>query len=183
MGAPASCFVALPPADLAAIEGLQGRLPDELRRIHPGDVHLTVSYLGRIDPALHGLFVRKVAKLEFTGARVVLGGLLVLPSRERAAAVTVTLQAGPGKDAVVALMDEQRDRLRALAGLQGEGRPPLPHVTVARPRGKMTDKKRDAVLAWSDAQPALDIEVELGRAVLMRSLPPGGPGPHYEVVG
>ncbi len=180
--APPSCFAALPLPPVPAIAELHSSLPPELRPIHPEDLHLTVAYFGRVDPALHPSLLEAIGALPFAGADVVLSELLVLPNRQRASAVTLELGPGPGRDAVVSLMATHRDPLRALAGLPGEGRPPLPHVTFARPRGKPSPGKRDATLAWADAQPALGVPVMLGRPVLMRSRPPGGPGPHYEKV-
>ena len=178
-----SCFAALPVPPLPELTALHAALPPELRRIHPEDQHLTIAYFGRIDPALHAPLLDALAGAQFEGARVVLDAVLPLPSREHPSALTLTLEPGDGTDAIVALMNDQRAPLAAIAGTPVETRPPLPHVTFARPRGRrMTDARRDAVLAWADAQPALGCAVELGGLVLMRSRPPGGPGPHYEIV-
>ncbi len=183
MTAPPSCFAALALPSVPAIEELQGRLPPELRRIHPADMHLTVAYFGRIDPALHEPLLDALGTCSFGGVEVVFDTLLPLPAREHPTALTLTLADGPSREAVVVLMTEQRPRLADVAGVPPEVRGLLPHVTFARPRGRrMDDAKRAAILAWSDAQPALGARVTLGRPILMRSRPPGGPGPHYEVV-
>lgn len=189
MPAPPSCFAALPVPPTPAIDALQAALPPELRPIHPADLHVTVAYFGRVDPALQPRLRDALARLVFEGTHAALGGLLVLPSRERSTSITLGLAPGPGREAVVALMNEHRDRLRALADLPAEGWPPLPHVTIARPRGKHLPRRgpiqpaaRAAILAWVDATPTPAASLPLGRVVLMRSRPPGGPGPHYEVV-
>lgn len=183
MTAPPSCFAALTVPRSPAIEGLIGALPPELRRIHAQDMHLTIAYFGRIDPSLHPVLLDALAALEFAGASVDLGGLLALPSRERPTALTLELGPGPGQDAVVELMLRARLPLLALAGRPPEDRPPLPHVTFARPKGRrMTPEKRAAILSWTDAQPPPGGRVQLGRPVLMRSRPPRAEGPHYEVL-
>ncbi len=181
--APPSCFAALPLLSLTAVEALHTSLPPELRRIHPADVHLTVAYFGRIDPALHGALVQTIGDVDFDGADVVLDEVLALPSRGRATALCLTLASDAGRDAVVHLMTRQRPLLAAVAGIDAETRTPLPHVTFARPRGrKLPPQKRAAILAWSDSVAPIGQPVRLGPMVLMRSLPPQSPGPHYEIV-
>ena len=189
MPAPPSCFAALPLPRTPAVDALQAALAPELRPIHPADLHVTVAYFGRIDPSLQPALLEAIARLAFHGATVQLEALLVLPNRERATSITLALAPGLGRDAVVALMAEHRDPLRAIADLPPVLWPPLPHVTVARPRSKhlprgrpLEPRARTAILEWSDVQPPLGVSVPLGRVVLMRSRPPGGPGPHYEIV-
>ena len=183
MPAPPSCFAALPLVDVARLEALQADLPPPLRPIHPQDLHLTVAFFGRIDPGLQPTLQRAVAALDFEGADVALGAAVVLPDRQRATAFALGLVDGPGRGAVMSLMREHRDRLRALAGLPAQDREPLPHITFARPRGRRrTNEVRDRLLAWADALTLDGAPIRLLAPVLMRSRPPGGPGPHYEVV-
>ena len=181
--APPSCFVAIPLPPTPAVEALHGALPPEMRRVHPADIHLTTAYFGRIDPALHEPLLAATAVIPWEGADVVLGGALPLPSRESPTAMTLDLAPGPGHDAVVALMAKWRPRLAALAGVEGETRGPLPHLTFARPRGRrMTPDKRDAILAWADSMEPLNEPVRLGRLALFRSRPHDTVGPRYEVL-
>lgn len=162
---------------------LHERLPPELRRIHPEDLHLTIAYFGRIDPALHAPLLEELGAIAWSGVDVTLDAFLPLPKREHPSALTLTLVRDSGYAAVHALMAEHRPRLLDFAGRPPENRDPLPHVTFARPKGRrMTPEKREAILAWSDAQPALGCRIALGGLVLMRSRPPGGPGPHYEII-
>lgn len=181
MSAPPSCFAALRLGDPAPLERLHARLPPELRRIHPLDLHLTVAYFGRVDPGLHDVLKAAIDAVPWAPRVVELGELVVLPSRERCSAMAGTL--GHGRSELEEFLAEHRDRLRGLAGLPPEGREPLPHVTFARPRGnKMNEAKRAAILGWIDGEAAVGERIELTGFVLMRSLPPGGPGPFYEVV-
>lgn len=183
MPAPPSCFAALTVPLVPEVEALQAALPPELRPIHPADLHLTVAYFGRIDPAHHPVLLAALAAIPFAGLPVVLGSLMPLPSRGHPTAATLALDPGPGRDAVVDLMARQRPALLDLVGLPPEDRPPLPHLTFARPRGRrMTPDKRDAVLAWCDAQPPLSRSIDLGGLALMRSRPPRAEGPYYEIV-
>jgi 2'-5' RNA ligase len=182
--APPSCFAALPVPPTPAIAAVQAALPPPLRRVHPQDLHVTVAYFGRVDPALHPALLEAIAAASFAGAPAVLDRVIALPDRARASSLVWTLAPGPGRDAVVALMAAWRDPLRAVAALPPEGRDPLPHVTFARPRGRRRPPPElDSILRWADAQPPLGVSVALPPPVLMRSLPPNGPGPHYEVVG
>jgi 2'-5' RNA ligase len=163
---------------------LQARLPPELRPIHPQDLHLTVAYFGRIDPALHPPLLEALGAITFDPVEVRLATVMALRSRERPTAITLTLSPGPGRDALIELMIRQRPALAAVAGVDAETHPPLPHITFARPRGRqMTAEKRDAILAWIDSVAPLDHPVTLGAPALMRALPPGArSGPYYEVI-
>jgi 2'-5' RNA ligase len=183
MPAPPSCFAAIPITVPSAVLALQDALPPELRRIHPEDMHLTVAYFGRIDPALHPVVLEALAAIRFDSTPVVLGTLLSLPSREYPSAITLTLEKSAGHDQVVSLMTEHRPALLELTGRPPEDREPLPHITFARPRGRqMSTDKRAAILAWVDAQPALSCPLQLDGLVLMRSRPPRDEGPHYEKI-
>ena len=183
MTAPPSCFAALPVGRSPAIEALQGRLAPELRRIHPADLHLTIAYFGRIDPAMHGALLRMLGALPFTGAVAVLDAILPLPRRDHPSAITLSLAHDAAYDTIVALMTEHRPPLLERAGRPPEEREPLPHVTIARPRGRrMTDERRAAILTWCDTQESFGQPIAVGAPVLMRSRPPGGLGPHYEII-
>ena len=183
MPAPPSCFAAIPVIAPATVLALQEALPPELRRIHPEDMHLTVAYFGRIDPALHPVVLEALAAIPFYSTPVVLDTLLALPSRDYPSAITLTLEKDAGYERIVSLMTEHRGALLELTGRPPELREPLPHITFARPRGRqMPDEKRDAILACADAQPALGCPLQLDGLVLMRSRPPGGAGPPYEKI-
>ncbi len=183
MPAPPSCFAAIPVVATEQLLALQRALPDELRPIHPDDLHLTIAYFGRIDPALHPTVLQALAQIRFDGATVRLGSPEALPSRDYPSAIVLTLLADAGLDAVAALMQEHRPPLLELAGRDPEDREPLPHITFARPRGRqMSTEKRQAILDWSDGQPALDSPLDLRGIVLMRSRPPRDTGPYYEIV-
>lgn len=183
MGAPPVCFAAVPLSPTVAVRQLQARLPEALRPIHRGDLHLTIAYFGRIPIDLHTPLVEAIGAVDFGGVDVVLEAVLPLPARDRPSALTLTLADGPARDAVVALMKQLRPRLAAIAGVPSETRGPLPHVTFARPRGRhLTQAKAEAILEWADSVEPIRASVTLGSVVLMRSHPPGGRGPHYEVV-
>jgi len=181
--APPSCFAAIVLPPTPPVAALQDRLPPELRPIHPEDMHLTVAYFGRIDPARHAPLLAALAEVDFDGADAVLGSVLPLPSREHPTAITLTLEPGDDRATLVRMMAEQRRCLAEIAGTEPETRTPLPHVTFARPRGRrMTPDKATAILGWADAVAPLACAVRLGALVLMRSRPPRESGPYYEIV-
>lgn len=183
MPAPPSCFAAIPVPSSPQILALHAALPPELRRIHPEDLHLTVAYFGRVDPALHPVILETLAAIPFDGATVVLDTMRALPSRDYPSAIALTLARDAGFDTIVSLMATHRPVLLELASRPPEDRAPLPHVTFARPRGRaMSTDKREAILAWTYAQPSLGCSARLSEIVLMRSRPPREHGPHYELV-
>jgi len=144
-------------------------LPPQFRRFHPEDVHLTLAFLGGCGEAAAR---RSFAQLEATLEREPLAALdislaEVVPmggSRKQYTAQSALLDAGRAE--VTAAIAGLRDPLLAVATGRREGRPPKPHVSIARPRTRVTEAQREAGLAWA-ASLALDrVKQRLDRIAL-----------------
>jgi RNA 2',3'-cyclic 3'-phosphodiesterase len=118
----------IPPDVAAKLAELRGGLPGA-RWIEPADYHVTLRFIGDVEPrladdvvdALDGLRARPI-RVEFTGLDA-FGG-------EKPHAVVARVKTA---DALVDLQAEQERRLRRL-GLAPEPRKFTPHVTLARLR-------------------------------------------------
>lgn len=157
-------FVALPVDAGRWLAPLTRTAPPRVRVFHPDDVHLTVAFLGPVDePAAR----RAWAVAEQAAARpfpVRLGGLVALGNPRRPSALSVVIE--QGADDLVRFLAAVRDDVCRAAGAQLETRPPLPHVTVARPARDCADAERRTAIEWARSRPPVDASLVLDRIAL-----------------
>jgi 2'-5' RNA ligase len=144
-------------------------VPTSLRRYHPDDIHLTLSFLGGCgqegaERALAALDARlesaPVPAIDATLGEVVpMGG-----SRRDYSALSALLDRG--RTEATACIADVRDALTLAATGRREKRPPKPHVTIARPRRGATDEARAAALAWAAALDLSSVRARLDRIAL-----------------
>jgi len=144
-------------------------LPPQFRRFHPEDVHLTLAFLGgcgeeaarRAFAMLAPLLAEQpIAPLDVSLSEVVpMGG-----SRKHYTALSALLEHGRAE--VTAVISRLRDPLLAEATGRREARPPKPHVSIARPRTRVTEAQREAGLAWAAALDLRGITQRLNRIAL-----------------
>lgn len=170
------CFVGLPlPAgyqeNFAALRRLLA--PDLRSRLtwtRPGNGHLTLRFLGEIDPAMAQAVGNGLEKLRFSAFTLQPGPLRFFPLRGRPKVLWLGLEQGAAESA--ALAARLAETLADL-GLPPANAPFTPHLTVARVREAQADPwpqlaARAAEVSW----PATVID----RVVLWQShLGPGGP--------
>ncbi len=140
-------FVALPVPAEAWLPAIANTAPDEVKMFVPGDVHLTISFFGTMHPAKKLDIIQYVQGIGFKPFAISFARLRPLPTEKFPSALSFEL--AKGKEDVVQIMETWRDPLSALAGAQRETRPPLPHVTIARPQRKYGADGRRAALAWA----------------------------------
>ena len=127
-------------------------VPRFLRRFHPGDVHLTLSFLGGCgeEAALRGLAAldAELARAPLTAIHVSLGEVVPMGgSRKAYTALSALLDQGHAE--ATACVGALRDVISNAAIGKREQRAPKPHVTIARPRGRATEADREAGLSWA----------------------------------
>lgn len=148
-------FIGLPVDAAELPAGLVASIPPGLRRFHADDLHVTVAFLGPVDPEAARAAWARAADIDAGPLRVQTGALAGFGRPARPSAYGLEL--GPGGDALAELIGRWRDPLRAAAGVGPEGRAVRPHVTLARPprRGGRTIRARaDAWLARTAPAPA-----------------------------
>jgi 2'-5' RNA ligase len=141
-------------------------LPAALRRYHPDDVHLTLSFLGGCGEtaALRALDVLDARLLAAPEAPLAISLGAVAPmggSKLNYSALSALLE--DGREATVACLLRLRDPLLEAAAGRREKRAPKPHVTLARPRRRAGERERAEGLAWAER-----VELRGARAVLDR---------------
>lgn len=124
--------------------------PEGLSLLAPGDLHLTLAFLGGVEEEAALEAWSYVTSRGLRALDVCLAEIEGFGPSDRPSAFAWTL--GQGGDEVGAWMSAHRDPCRAVAGVAPEGREPRPHVTVARPGRRATAEQRRAMLAWCQAQ-------------------------------
>jgi RNA 2',3'-cyclic 3'-phosphodiesterase len=160
-------FLALPVAGSFVLE--LPPLPPQFRRFHPEDVHLTLAFLGGCgeEAALRALAVlderlhaAPLSSIPVSLAEVVpMGG-----SRRSYTALSALLDRGQSETR--ACLVQLRDVLLEAATGRREKRPPKPHVSIARPRGRATDAQREAGLTWAAELDLRQVSTTLDRIAL-----------------
>lgn len=141
-------FVALP---VPAADWFEARVaahpPPYVRVFHPEDLHLTVSFLGRVG-AEAALRAWELRGLWTQGAvAVTLGEVIGMGPPAHFSALSALLAGG--REAVEDGMRACRDSMLRAAGAPPEHRAIKAHLTVARPRRSATQAQRSAALAWA----------------------------------
>ena len=140
-------FIGLPLAAGAWFEALEP--PPGARLFHPEDLHITVAFLGRVgEDAARRAFAFAPA-WPSPALSVSLGPMVPLGHPRRFSALSALLEEGRAQ--VEAAMARVRDVMADAAGAEREHRPPLAHVTLARPSRKADAEQRRGMLAWASA--------------------------------
>lgn len=141
--------------------------PHEVRLFHPGDLHLTVAFLGPCgeERARRGWGALEAA-LGGLGPAVdaTLGEVVPMGSPRRYTALSALLV--QGRADTEALIGRARDPICAAAEVAPDPRPPKAHLTIARPTRRATDAQRRAALAWAGGLDLRSVAVRIDRLAL-----------------
>lgn len=161
-----NCFVGLPVDPTGWYERRVSRPPPRTRRFPAADLHLTVAFFGPVplERAVQA-WRQVVAEAELGGPlEVRLGVVAPMGNPRRPSALSVLL--ADGRDEVIALLRRLRDPLLDAAGARPETRPPLPHVTIARPQRLASDEDRRRAIAWARSVDLQEVTLRLDRIAL-----------------
>ncbi len=142
-------------------------LPPLLRRFHPEDVHLTLSFLGACGDAAAARALQALdAELSSAPrASVAVSLAEVVPMGAKPYSALSALLAH-GRDETVSLIAGLRDTLSEAALGRREKRAPKPHVTIARPSRRASASALEAGLAWGNALDLRHVSATLDRIAL-----------------
>lgn len=164
--------IAMPPeiADRAA--GLMGGL-DGARWVDPDDLHLTLRFVGEVGKAEAGDLAAALSILRAPAFELRLSGFGQFGSGRRLRALWVGVEPNPALD----LLQGRVEAAARRAGQPAEPRRFVPHVTLARFGGGVSD---EAIAAWSALRsPFAAGPFPVREATLFESFP-GRDGAHYE---
>jgi 2'-5' RNA ligase len=148
-------FVALVVPEQAGLHRLTADLPAGLRRFQPGDLHLTLAFLGACGAERAQLAWRAIADQPQWAITAEAGSWRAMGRPERPSAYALTL--GQGAQLAAGLIERWRPLLLEAAGQPVEHRHALPHITLARPRRRLDPEAAAATHAamttWMRATP------------------------------
>jgi RNA 2',3'-cyclic 3'-phosphodiesterase len=155
------------PIDGQFVTGLPP-LPPSFRLLHPDDVHLTLSFLGGCgqDAAERALTALDEAlrRDPRPSLDVSLGEVVAMGPKRAYSALSALLERG--RASTIEHIAGLRDIVSEAALGRIEKRAPKPHVTIAKPRSRVTDAGRAAGLVWAAALDLRAIEARLDRIAL-----------------
>ena len=140
-------FVALPVPAHHWLPGVLENLPSTCRGFHPSDVHMTLAFFGAMAPDKKQQVLAVMEGMAHHPFTIKLDRLLCLPSTKRVSALSFSVSLGG--EAVCAFMEQWRVPLIEAACGRPDTRPPLAHITVARPLRKAGEQARRAARDWA----------------------------------
>jgi RNA 2',3'-cyclic 3'-phosphodiesterase len=184
---PQRSFLAVTPDDaarrgltslLAGIEREAQQAAGALRFTQAANIHITLHFLGSLDPAREGELLDRLGEtLPTASFEVTLGHLGVFPPQGSPRVFWVAV--AQGRDALSDIHRELGRRLTA-AGVAVEKRPFSPHLTLARVRdGEQQRARRVAERLANITVPPIGWRVH---AVTLYHSDLSGPAPHYDAV-
>lgn len=126
-------FVAVvpPPEVVAALSDWLEDLPIPGRRVPPPNFHITLRFVGNVDPVAYDRLLAALATRPLVEPfRVHLSGLGSFPNPRRATVLWVGVEAGPSLEQLAEIVEDAT----VAAGFEPEERPFVPHLTVSRVR-------------------------------------------------
>ena len=111
------------------------------------DLHVTVAFLGAVDEARARAAFELAQDFPLRALSVTLAQVEALGSRRRPSAFSALL--GEGRAEVEHAMGATRGAMWERAAAREDTRPPIAHVTLARPERRANHVQREAALAWA----------------------------------
>ncbi|MEZ4355433.1 MAG: 2'-5' RNA ligase family protein [Myxococcota bacterium] len=168
----ASVFVAFPVEAGDWLERLPAA-PDAIRLVHRADLHVTVAFLGRVEPTqadaawatlqggLPAPCAGRLGRVEAMG-----------PARTASALAARVLARDEAGETLATVLGWLRDRALAAADRPADSRPPHPHLTLARIARRADRTARREALAWAASIDVSTVHVRLDRLALYASRAP-----------
>jgi 2'-5' RNA ligase len=123
--------------------------PAAVRLFAPEDLHITVAFLGRVTPERAALAFDAAHAFALKSCEISLADVVALGNPDRPSAFSALL--GDGREAVEDAIAATRHVLLSAAGAPPDLRPPLAHVTLARPQRRASPAQVADALSWARA--------------------------------
>jgi 2'-5' RNA ligase len=137
--------VLLPDEVKRSLSALQDRLRSgssvSAKWVDPGNIHLTLKFLGNISPGMTGRITSAIesASREIRPFRIQVKGLGAFPNTNRVNIIWVGLE---GNIESLAFLQKRIDDQLSPLGFKPENRPFTPHLTIARIRDRASSEER-----------------------------------------
>lgn len=156
----ANWFIAFPVAAGAWFDNLPP-LPANNRKFSAGDLHITVAFLGGVsETAARAAWAALPELPPPTTAR--LGAVHGMGNPKEPSAWSAMIEA----DRLAETIGRLRDPAFAASQARPDSRPPLAHMTVARPDRRASNRERNAGAAWARGVRLHGVEIRISEIAL-----------------
>lgn len=141
-----SSFVALVVEDAPALRTLIDARPERVRALHPQDLHVTLVFLGGIEPGRARAAFEAASAVPLNAMHARMGRMVALGPAARPSALSVLIEDASAIEAAIRTI---RPPVAAASRVAEDTRPPLPHLTLARIHAKASPDERAEALRWA----------------------------------
>jgi 2'-5' RNA ligase len=135
-----------------------------VRQFGREDLHITVAFLGAVSEASALAAFELADEFPLPMTDITLGAVKPLGAERRPSAFSALLERG--REEVELAMTKARPAMWARAGARLDSRPALAHITLARPRPKISATELQHAIAWAQALQLGAAESRLDRIAL-----------------
>ncbi len=140
--------------------------PTGIDFLDPADLHVTLAFLAAHDDPAEEKMAAILRGLSLSGLDITPGPFTALPQPRRFSAIAATIDTG--RLELERQITRWMPRLCREAGASIDDRPPLPHITLARPARRIGSDERDNVLAWIEDRPLDETKLTLAPPSIYR---------------
>ncbi len=148
------------------LAALAADAPSGIDFLDPADLHVTLAFLAAHDDPAEEKMVSILRGLSMSGLDITPGPFTALPQPRRFSAIAATIDTG--RLELERQIARWMPRLCREAGASIDDRPPLPHITLARPTRRIRNDERDDVLDWIDDRPLDETPLTLAQPAIYR---------------
>jgi RNA 2',3'-cyclic 3'-phosphodiesterase len=138
--------------------------PEGIRLFHPGDLHITIAFLGDCGPESAQRAWQIARQIPAVNFDIRLGEVVPMGNPRRYSALSALLvEGGP---AIESVMQSWREKICLAAGARLDTRPPKAHLTLARPPWRALPELRESGLQWAQSLQLGEVRLSLSRLAL-----------------
>lgn len=157
-------FVAFPVTAGDWLPDVTRKAPEGFRVFHPADLHITIAFLGACGPEQARIAWNALAHRSHPPIDIQLGPLRPMGHPRHPSAYAITLT--DGHEQTAQIMGQWRTAIADALQMLLDERPPLPHITVARPKRKRRKEAKRLSETWMSQPISLSAQLQLNRVAL-----------------
>ena len=155
--------VGLPFSVRSWLKAISQEAPEFLKMFAESDLHITLAFLGPLEPQQVIRVLEEVSRIQMVPFQARFGCMCMLPSPGRCSALSLKFL--EGREKLEEFMQNWGKKIVEAVGKEPDSRPPLPHMTLARPR-RWTAEIKEKTILWMNELVMPQELVDIGSPVL-----------------